>query len=313
MPANKTASKDLPFDYVPLTGPNLAALIIFAIAWIMHTGLGWIYRKFWFMGCMFITMGLETAGYIGRYIAHTDPYNKTTFLLQIVCLTFAPAFFMAGIYYLLGEIVVVWGVRHSRVSPWTYSKVFICLDLFSILLQGAGGGIASSAESGDPIMHTGTYVMIGGLGFQVLVTAFFFIVCADYFFRVRRRSKQVDVRDDSMISEESNRFAHVRNSRLAKTFIVATFIATVLIFARSIYRVIELSYGWNGYLMTEEGYFLVLDTLMVSIASLISWIFYPALFLGCIDVSYEHRIALSSDIPLSEFNRLDTQSVLNKK
>lgn len=38
------------------------------------------------------------AGYGGRLMLHNDPFSDSGFKLQIVLLTFAPAFLAAGIY-----------------------------------------------------------------------------------------------------------------------------------------------------------------------------------------------------------------------
>lgn len=124
------------YSYTPNKGENLAALVVFASAWVAHATLGAFYRQWWFGISMVIACGLETAGYIARTLSASDPHGMNNYLVQIICLTLAPAFMMAGIYFLLAESVVIWGIQYSRVSPWSYSRTFISMDFVAIVLQG---------------------------------------------------------------------------------------------------------------------------------------------------------------------------------
>ncbi|KAK9324685.1 RTA1 like protein-domain-containing protein [Lipomyces orientalis] len=260
------------YQYWPLEAPNLTALILFAIAWTMHTGLAIYYKQVWFGVCMFIANGLETVG----------------------CSIFAPAFFMAAIYYLLGEVTVIWGIRHSRFKPWAYTKIFVSLDVISIWIQASGGGAAAGAsntDGGNP--QIGISIMIGGLGFQVAATILFMLFCLDYYLRVQKHHR-LEGSDPSFVPnwELNNIGEHGKTRRKQKIFAVA--VAVILVFVRSVYRVVEMAYGWDGYLMTEEGYFLVLDALMVALASWITFVFHPGIFLGKINISAEQKEALGT-------------------
>jgi RTA1 like protein len=86
------------------------------------------------------------------------------FVIQIVCLTIAPAFYAAGIYFCLSRIVTVFGVENSRVSAKTYPILFISCDFVSLLLQSIGGGMAASAthelkdpKNGELLLRFGTH------------------------------------------------------------------------------------------------------------------------------------------------------------
>ncbi|KAK9371790.1 RTA1 like protein-domain-containing protein [Lipomyces chichibuensis] len=299
------------YGYTPLRAPNLAALIVFGAAWAAHASLAVFYQQIWFGVCLFIAAGLETAGYIGRFLSSSDPTILNDFLVQIICLTLGPAFYMAGTYYLLAEIVVIWGVENSRLLPWTYSKVFISLDLVSIALQALGGGMAATALVKNKNVNTGTHIMVAGLAFQVFATSVFVLCWLDFFWTRRNRrtlgilSDLPQGNDMSGASETANldgpeKFAHIRNAKKTKLFLLALGVSIIFVFVRSIYRVAELSLGWKGYLMRQEGYFLVLDCLMVAIAFWIMVAFYPGYFLGRIHISAEHAIAKSSSMPDQE-------------
>jgi len=52
-----------------------------------------------------------------------DQWSQNGFLLQIVCLTIAPAFLAAGIYLCLRRIVYAFGPENSRISPEAYTRI----------------------------------------------------------------------------------------------------------------------------------------------------------------------------------------------
>jgi hypothetical protein len=75
---------------------------------------------------------------------HWDPFNRTYFLWELICLTIGPAFMAAAIYLCLGRIVVIYGEEISRIKPRSYMLFFVECDVFSLVVQSVGGGIASS-------------------------------------------------------------------------------------------------------------------------------------------------------------------------
>lgn len=110
---------------------------------------------------------------------------------QIVTLTIAPAFICAAVYLSLARIVVVYGEEISRLKPRTYSILFVAFDLLALVLQGMGGGIASTAETSSSI-DTGVNIMIAGLSFQVAALTLFIALCVDFGWRVRTRPGQLN-------------------------------------------------------------------------------------------------------------------------
>ena len=64
---------------------------------------------------------------------------------------------------------------------------------------------------------------------------------------------------------------------LALILIVALLLATVFIYARSVYRVAELSQGFNGSLANNEVSFMVLEGAMCILATICLTVFHPGL------------------------------------
>jgi hypothetical protein len=135
------------FNYLPSLPGNTLFVAIFALCLIAQFILGIKYRTWGFMAA--ITLGIvgEIIGYIGRIMMHSNPFSKDNFLIYLVTLTIAPAFLSAAVYLCLARIVVVYGEEKSRFKPRIYTLVFCGCDFLALLLQAAGGAIASAATT----------------------------------------------------------------------------------------------------------------------------------------------------------------------
>lgn len=132
----------------------------------------------------------------------------TIFIRSLVTLTIGPAFLTASIYLCLARIVVVFGQDLSRVKPRTYTMVFMTCDFISLLLQAAGGAIASAADT-KSTSDLGVNIMIAGLTFQVVSLLLFMGLCADFAWKVSRASEMM----------KNPRFAGLRESFKFKAFL----------------------------------------------------------------------------------------------
>ena len=195
--------------------------------------------------------------------------------MQIVCLTIAPAFFAAGIYLTLSRIVITVGESNSRIKALSYPRFFIPCDFISLLLQAIGGGMASVASNNHESPETGDHIMVAGLSFQVFTLGVFILICLDFAIRTKRNSGRGGAQGASAHVGEASHAA-LRSSPKFKGFLIALALATVCIFIRSIYRVIELAQGWEGELIKNQRYFIVLEGVMVILAVLALNAFHPA-------------------------------------
>ncbi|KAM9901727.1 hypothetical protein OXX69_008602 [Metschnikowia pulcherrima] len=111
---------------------NMIFAVIFAAVLVTHTGL-FLWKQYLYFGaCFFVGTGLEFAGYVARVMAIGHYSEKGPFLCQIISLTLGPAFIMAGIYYLLAQLLVIYGRQFSRLRPLWFSYVFIFCDVTHI-------------------------------------------------------------------------------------------------------------------------------------------------------------------------------------
>ena len=79
-------------------------------------------------GCL-----LEILGYVGRIMSWDDQWSEDGFLMQIVCLTIAPAFLAGGIYLCLRRIVGAFGAQNSRLKPKMYTRIVSSSHLLTAL------------------------------------------------------------------------------------------------------------------------------------------------------------------------------------
>lgn len=193
------------------------------------------------------------------------------FITQLTCLTLAPAFMAAGIYFSLQRIVLTYGGQNSRIPPKFIPRIFISCDVVSLFLQGCGGALAAYYAQHEKMPDNGNYTMIGGLSFQAMTLLCFLGLAADFAVRTK---KAVKLHGLSVLNEEPSALS-LRESRRFKYLIISLTISAILIFARSIYRVAELSEGWKGHLMTTEIYVIVFETIPVTIAGLLLAVMHP--------------------------------------
>jgi preprotein translocase subunit SecG len=206
----------------------------------------------------------ETIGYAGRVMLNDNPYGSVGFQIQICCLIIAPAFFAAGIYLTLKHFVIMFGEGWSRLRPAWYTYIFIAGDIFSLVLQGAGGGIAATADSGSSMLDVGTNLMITGVIFQVVILFVFACLVVEYAIRTNRRTDQ--------LSAEALALFHNTKFRL---FVGSMFVAYLGIFTRCVYRIPELTGGWRSELMRNEAEFIALEGVMITLSVLVMTVFHP--------------------------------------
>lgn len=135
--------------------------------------------------------------------------SNCEFARSLVTLTIAPAFIAGSIYLCLARIIVVFGANLSRFAPRTYTITFVTCDFISLLLQAAGGAIASSANTASS-NQLGVNIMIAGLSFQVASLLLFILLCAEFGWRVRQHPHETDPR-----------FASVRSTKMFKAFLIS--------------------------------------------------------------------------------------------
>ncbi|CAG8247719.1 unnamed protein product [Penicillium salamii] len=252
-------------NYQPNVAGNILFAALFAIMLVGQIGAGIFFRTWTFMVPMVAGLILEVIGYVGRVLLHNNPFDFNAFLMYLICLTIAPAFFTAGIYLCLGRIITVYGERYSRLKPRTYVYIFVTCDLISLILQAAGGAVTSIADE-QSLRDTGVNIMIAGLVFQVASIVIFCVLVIEYGIRAAR-----------------GRRVHCEKRRAdwkKRSFLIGLAIAVLTILIRSSFRVAELQGGFHSSLANDEIALMILEGAMITIACICLTGLHPALLVG---------------------------------
>lgn len=286
---------------------NIIYLVVYAIIFA-YTILMCIKSRYWWFNVTFVCgYGLEFIGFLGRVLSFNDTSNRSLYIMQSVCLTIAPAFIMAGVYFLFGQLVVIHGRQYSILKPMWYSYFFITADVVSLLIQAAGGAAASVASTNHEDTSTGTNIMIAGIAAQVAAMTAFLVFWFEFINRLYFKNSRSDLISDCPYGRRSvsnyfklllnvksvrghrhthlekyynQQFAGIRQIPLFDYMVLAMTIAVIVVYIRCVYRVAELSEGWSGYLFTHEPYLMILDAAMIAIAGLVFIPFHPVWVFG---------------------------------
>ncbi|KKZ63927.1 hypothetical protein EMCG_01786 [[Emmonsia] crescens] len=251
------------YQYRPSLPANATFIAIFGLSGLIHLLQLSIWRSNYAFSILILLGCLgEIAGYVGRLMLYFNPFNINGFLIQICALTVAPALFTAGVYFCIADIVRLFGGEGtSRLKPNQYAWIFIPCDIVSLLLQALGGGVASVATRNQKNGTVGVNIMIAGLVFQVFSLLMFILLLAEFFVKVYRRGYLWREGDGSEIKAGSGRAGGIGRAARARLylFFFAFSLAILCIFIRCSYRVAELSSGFRGKLIRDEGSFIGLD------------------------------------------------------
>lgn len=209
---------------------------------------------------------VETVGYIGRAMSANEnpgPYALTPYIIQSVLLLVAPALFAASIYMALGRIVqMIDGERALFIRRTWLTKLFVAGDVLSFLMQSSGAGLLSSGDGTNADMANN--IIIGGLVVQVVVFALFVMASAIFHWRIR-----VDPTTKS-------------HTMPWEKHMISLYIVSILIFVRSIVRLVEYAQGHDGYIMKHEIFLYVFDALVMWMAMVVmNWI-HPSEVAACL-------------------------------
>ena len=204
-------------------------------------------------------------------IYSTDLLEEFHMLIPIrylVPLTIAPALLTGGIYVCLSRVVVVVGADYSRIRPKMYTYIFVGCDLLSLVLQSVGGAIASMAKKQEAT-DLGVHIMIAGLISQIVSMLIFFGLWGDFAIRVRK------AKASGHLNAQAPLYDNLRAARIFHWFQWSLFIATALIFIRSVYRVAELWDGFSSHLANDEVTFMIFEGPMIITAVVLMTVCHP--------------------------------------
>ncbi|KAJ4270524.1 hypothetical protein NW762_002211 [Fusarium torreyae] len=163
----------------------------------------------------------------------------------------------ASIYMILGRIILLTdGEHHSLIRRTWLTKTFVFGDVASFMLQSSGGGLMAVAD----LNKMGEKIIVGGLFVQLFFFGCFILVSAVFHLRMRKAPTPKSL-------ESSVRW---------QTYLTTLYVTGVLIWVRSLFRVVEFIEGNDGHLMRSEVWVFVFDgMLMLMVLVWMNW-FHPS-------------------------------------
>lgn len=241
-------------------------IALFGVSTIVHAGQAVRYRRLWLIPTAGLCGLIEILGWSGRLWSSFSPLLSTPFQIEITCTIVAPTPLLAANFVILGEIIRRLGSTYSRLSPKWYTIIFCTCDVVSLVVQGAGGGIAATAPDLKGA-NLGANIMLGGIVFQLGVIVLYSILALEYFVRYHFDAPIPSrVKSIASTNEQSDDQLRGLFTFKLKLMSYALIFTTTLLFIRAIYRTIELADGWNGRIISNELYFNVLDATMIVLA-----------------------------------------------
>lgn len=279
--------------------PNIIFAIAFGALCLSQIALLAWSRNWYFAACFIVATGLEFAGYVWRILCVGHEDKTCMFLAQLICLTIAPTFVMAGVYFLLAQLIIAHGGRSSIVKPMWFACFFLAFDLLSLIVQTVGAGVAAGeAQHGDTTK--GSKIALAGICIQLFTMTIFIILLFDYYKRSifnfmlstprttraflgvifatknsREYLKELDDSYDPRYYKQRN-----KNPIMFRYLPMAILIGVLFVYIRCIYRVVELSQGIEGVVYRQEVFVMVFDALMVFLTCAIFVLFHPNVVFG---------------------------------
>ncbi|KAI8956710.1 RTA1 like protein-domain-containing protein [Daldinia sp. FL1419] len=249
--------------YEPSPARSGVFLALFIILIPIVLALGVKYRSTIFSTTIATGLALEVVGYIGRLLLHNAPNDRSGFILFLVGTIVGPTFVCGGMLLVVPQIVTIYGEEYRSWRQAWFSYMLYILTAVSLILE-LGGGLVATLRDDQGDIDTGAHVLVAGLIIQ-LITLISFIGHAMLFaIAVQTRDHMLDIK-----------FAAVYNSRSFKAFVFAFTFATLLLVLRTAYRIVVVAEGFSSSVAQSEILFLILDGLMIFLATLLLVVFFP--------------------------------------
>ncbi|ADV20937.1 integral membrane protein [Cryptococcus gattii Ru294] len=249
-----------PMRYIPNKGINIAAAILYFLVAAILTFHAFRQKANYFLALV-IGAWCEGIGMALRIAFRTNPHSSGLYIVCYLFVVLSPCAFLAGDYILLGRLVQYLDAHHylRPLRAQLVSWIFIISDVTTFLIQAAGGGLSTASDV--QTAQTGGHIFLAGIAAQLVSFMFFTIACLIFGIRAWREDKELWQRPGW------------------KPLFFALGFTCICFLIRSVYRTVELSQGYVGYLAIHERYFLGLDCLPLLLGIATYVFFWPGRYL----------------------------------
>ncbi|KAH6972465.1 RTA1 like protein-domain-containing protein [Ilyonectria sp. MPI-CAGE-AT-0026] len=245
------------WKYVPSVAAAAVFCAVFFIAATAHVWRTWK-RRAWF--CIPFVIGgyMQSIGYAFRAAAHGSTDDLILFAMQQIAILLAPILLAVSICMALGQLIRnVHGDNHWIMSVNWVTGTIILGNTVSLVLQASATGITITGENTKP----GQSMVIAGLGFQIFMFGLFLLTAVLFHHKMLH----------------DPRAGSVPESLKWKRDLWILHGLSVLVIARSAFRIAEFASGTDGFLASHEWPLYVFDSVPMLAVMVAFWICMPAM------------------------------------
>ncbi|KAH8730727.1 RTA1 like protein-domain-containing protein [Phaeosphaeriaceae sp. PMI808] len=257
------------WPYSPSFAAAIAFAVLFGLLTLAHLVLAITFRK-GFCWVIIMASAWETTAFVVRAIGSHDQQNQAMAIASQLFFLLAPLWVNAFAYMTAGRLIwtfhpdkKIWGFKAISLGKW-----FVWLDIFSFIVQGAGGTMLNPGNSAKA-MDVGKKLYMVGVGVQELFILLFTALIVKF-------------HRDALGFERQGLLHSGKGSKLWKWLTYALYSALLLITMRIIFRLVEFSGGMDpatNQIPFKEGYALGLDAFPMVLAILVLAVLHPGLVL----------------------------------
>ncbi|GAA5949403.1 hypothetical protein JCM3765_003398 [Sporobolomyces pararoseus] len=277
--AQSTDTEEKPVRNIAGFTPSVVLAIVGIAAYGLAGAIHWIHffrdrtQKYTLTLC--IGMICMVMGFVLRIAYSSNVSSIGVYSIMTLFLLLPPCAFLAINYMILTRLANALGAESALfIKASRVVKLFLWSDVISFLALANGGGL-SVIKSMAKIGH---YSSIGGLVLQVVSYSFFCVLLITFGIRVPRKCPHVEQHIDRF---SFSSFNPLSTSTLNdwRVLFKLMIISSIGISIRCVFRLIEFTQGYDGYLATHEAYFYLFDALPLLISMSLYAIFWPPRFI----------------------------------
>ncbi|KAF9984379.1 hypothetical protein BGZ75_004068 [Mortierella antarctica] len=257
-----------PLKYKPHVAGNAIFGVLYAILGVLYSSYIWKYSDKWAL-CLPIGALASAVGFFSRLALDPLDVSLGLYILQSLLVVVSPSAFLAFNYMLYGRLITAIDPkfgngdgkaagsrmeksRFSFIPPRVVGRTFVWSDIITFFIQMAAGGLqAAGGDDNQTMAELGDKLFLVGVSAQGLSYLLFTALLT-----VALQRLIADRKQNSSGLAGTGWWGLDRNT----TFIAnALYFSSIFIILRSVYRVVEFTQGYSGYLISHEVYLFVLD------------------------------------------------------
>ncbi|THH05458.1 hypothetical protein EW145_g4786 [Phellinidium pouzarii] len=252
--------------YIPSNALTAITFALFIAAGIAHVFNSWKWGAKW-MAAMTVGIFTYAIGLATRFGLHSMPDSEGLYIAEYLLV---PCAFIAAEYVLLGRLARHLSMdEYLLVSPRRVMPAFVASDVTTFLIQAVGGAVSIAAND-IKVNKVGSNIFLAGLVLQLASFLLFTSIYLRFLYCVYTRQPETWTKDATLKKPWYNDW---------RALVGAMSLSCLGIIIRSVFRVVELSQGFQGAIATSEGDFNGFDCLPLFIAVVIYVPLWPGRFI----------------------------------